>query len=142
MGNAPGKRRVGGNSKTKKWHKQGVRKKFEARHIDQVWEDVRKPPQLVHSNKAGPQGTTSVAEHDEEVPGLGQHYCIPCSRYFSNAGALATHEKTKPHRRRAKLLLASDRPHNQVDAEVASGMGRPDNGPRLRSAGGVADMAE
>jgi hypothetical protein len=38
MGNAPGKRRVGGNSKTKKWHKQGVRKKFEARHIDQVWE--------------------------------------------------------------------------------------------------------
>ena len=60
MGNAPGKRKVGGNSKTKKWHKQGVRKKFEARHIDQVWEDVRKPPQLVHTAKAGPQGTTSV----------------------------------------------------------------------------------
>jgi len=64
------------------------------------------------------------------------------SRYFSNVAALATHEKTKPHRRRAKLLLASARPHNQVDAEVASGMGRPDNGPRLRSGGGVADMAE
>jgi hypothetical protein len=104
MGNAPGKRRVGGNSNTKKWHKQGVRKKFEARHVDQVWEvrrragprpgagaaalraaprraparasapphpnarpkrragpqDVRKPPTLVHTSKAGPKGTTSV----------------------------------------------------------------------------------
>jgi len=23
-------------------------------------------------------------------------------------------------------------PHNQIDAEVAAGMGRPDNGPRLQ----------
>ena len=37
------------------------------------------------------------------------------------------------------MLLASPRPHNQVDAEAAAGMGRPDNGPRLRP-GGVADM--
>jgi hypothetical protein len=66
----------------------------------------------------------------------------PLSRYFQTAAALATHEKTKPHRRRAKMLLSSARPHNQTDAEVASGMGRPDNGPRLRSGGGVSDMAE
>jgi hypothetical protein len=30
----------------------------------------------------------------------------------------------------------------QLDAEVAAGMGKPDNGPKLRSGGGVADMAE
>ena len=80
--------------------------------------------------------------HDDEVPGLGAHYCLPCSRYFANPGALAAHEKTKPHRRRAKLLAASARPHNQVDAEVASGMGRPDNGPRLRSGGGGGGAAD
>jgi hypothetical protein len=53
MGNAPGKRRVGGNSKTKKWHKQGVRKKFEARHIDQVWE--------VRRRRRAPAPSTCVA---------------------------------------------------------------------------------
>jgi bud site selection protein 20 len=37
------------------------------------------------------------------------------------------------------MLLASPRPHNQVDADMASGMGRPDNGPRLRAAAGGDD---
>lgn len=104
QGNAPGKRKVGGNSKTRKWHKQlhrcghcgrrqqqhvaaaapppspqplpgtscitttnnntsaathSCRGKFEERHIDQVWEDVRKPPQAVHDGKSGPLGTTA-----------------------------------------------------------------------------------
>jgi bud site selection protein 20 len=59
MGNAPGKRKVGGNSKTRKWHKQQLRGKFEERHVDQVWEDVRKAPHLVHNGKTGPQGTAA-----------------------------------------------------------------------------------
>jgi hypothetical protein len=40
--------------------------------------------------------------------------------------------------RRVKMLLNTAKPHNQVDAEVASGMGRPDNGPKLRSHGPAA----
>jgi hypothetical protein len=56
---APGKRKVGGNSKTRKWHKQLLRGKFEERHVDQVWEDIRNPPQLVHNSKTGPLGTTA-----------------------------------------------------------------------------------
>jgi hypothetical protein len=40
---------------------------------------------------------------------------------------------------RVKMLLTTAKPHNQVDAEVAAGMGRPDNGPKLRSSG-PADM--
>jgi hypothetical protein len=59
MGTAPGRRRVGGDSGTKKGHKSGTRKTFEERHIDQVWADVRKPPQEVHNSKCGPQGTTA-----------------------------------------------------------------------------------
>jgi hypothetical protein len=41
---------------------------------------------------------------------------------------------------RVKLLLNTPKPHNQIDAEVAAGMGLPDNGPRLRSRGPVAMM--
>lgn len=29
-------------------------------------------------------------------------------------------------------MMEGPAPHNQVDAEVAAGMGTPDNGPRLR----------
>lgn len=71
-------RNVGGDSKTKKRHKLGVRKKFEERHVDQVWEDMRKLPAEVHDGKFGPTGTTSKAELDEDTPGYGKHYCIPC----------------------------------------------------------------
>jgi bud site selection protein 20 len=75
------------------------------------------------------------------VPGHGQHYCVPCSKYFQTGVALATHESGKPHKRRAKMLATTARPHNQRDAEAASGMGKPDNGQKLR-AGGVAKMVE
>lgn len=120
-----------------------IRGKFEERHVDQVWEDIRKPPKLVHDGKTGPQGTTAKQELDAELPGSGQHYCIPCARYFQTATALADHEGTKPHKRKVKMLLNTAKPHNQVDAEVASGMGRPDNGPKLRSHGPAAmEMAQ
>lgn len=68
-------------------------------------------------------------------------FCV-CRHYFQTAAALVDHERTKPHKRRVKLLLSTPKPHAQLDAELAAGMGRPDNGPRLRSGGGVADMLE
>jgi len=46
----------GGKSKTKICKTQN-RRKFEARHIDQVWEDVRKNYSVV-DGKYGPIGTT------------------------------------------------------------------------------------
>ena len=64
------------------------------------------------------------------MPGHGKHYCTPCAKYFVNARSLSDHEKTKPHKRRIKLL-AGAQPHNQVDADWAGGMGMPDNGPKV-----------
>lgn len=129
-----GKRKTGGNRKHKKYNKSKLRIKFENRHIDQVWEDIRKPPEEVHNGAVGPLGTTAKAELDEDLPGLGKHYCIPCSRYFQTAIALATHQDERPHKRRVKMLLNSERPHNQQDADQAGGMGAPDNGRKLRAA--------
>jgi bud site selection protein 20 len=67
------------------------------------------------------------------VAGLGQHFCVPCSRYFTTQAALCTHQKSKPHKRRVKAL-SGDRPHNQADAEWAAGVGAPDNGPAVGGA--------
>ena len=79
------------------------------------------------------------------------------SRYFISAEALAKHSTTKPHKRRCApyvaqcchLLrsavivpnhailrlkeLSGAKPHTALDAELAGGRGKPDNGPRLRS---------
>lgn len=81
------------------------------------------------------------AEYDEDVPGRGKFYCIPCGRHFQSAIALSDHDVTKPHKRRVKMLMKTARPHNQKDADAAGGIGAPDNGPRLRSRG-VAAMME
>lgn len=71
---------------------------------------------------------------DDDVPGGGRHFCVSCSRYFITDGALLTHERSKPHKRRLKELTAMReqgvRPHTQADAERAGGMGPADNGQR------------
>ncbi|KAF5835298.1 hypothetical protein DUNSADRAFT_7578 [Dunaliella salina] len=126
----PGKpsRKTGSNRKKKESkHKTFLRNKFETRHIDQVWEDVRKVASQVHEpGKTGPLGTTANAELDEDVPGLGRHYCIPCGRYFR------TLMLSCPHTCRVKMLMNTPRPHNQKDADSAGGLGAPDNGRTLR----------
>ncbi|KAL6766322.1 hypothetical protein ACKKBG_A35560 [Auxenochlorella protothecoides x Auxenochlorella symbiontica] len=131
-----------GSGKSRKTHssrkgtrvnKQGVRKVFRARHIDQVWEDVRREGSEVHNGSVGPLGTTSRAELDEDVPAHGKFFCLPCSRYFISEAALSTHQATKPHKRRCQALQGA-KPHNQMDADWAGGMGPPDNGPATMAA--------
>ena len=67
---------------------------------------------------------------DVDLPGSGQHYCICCARYFIDAESLKSHFKTKAHKKRMRDLgrIDSIRPHTQLDAEIAAGMGIPDNG--------------
>ena len=126
MGSAGRSKKTGSGGKgSSALHKRGVRKKFRARHLDQVWEDVRKPTGVV-TNTHGPIGTM-LGELDEDVPGRGKVYCTPCSRYCVNETAQADHERTKPHKRRVKELLGA-KPHTQEDADWAGGMGPKDNG--------------
>lgn len=58
---------------------------------------------------------------DETKPGLGQHYCIHCDKYFETAYALKTHLKGKVHRRRVKELKGV--PYTQQVADAAAGIG-------------------
>eukprot|EP00798_Chlamydomonas_sp_ICE-L_P026781 gene26781-4365_t len=139
-GNGIGKRCTGTSHKQGgKKNKQLLRTKFLNRHVDQVWEDIRRPSSEVHQpGKVGPVGTTAKVELDEDTPGFGKFYCLACSRYFINAQAHADHDATKPHKRKLKMLLTTARPHNQKDADKAGGLGAADNGPKLRS----MDMVE
>ncbi|EYU29873.1 hypothetical protein MIMGU_mgv1a025618mg, partial [Erythranthe guttata] len=36
---------------------------------------------------------------DEDLPGMGQFYCLHCDRYFANVEVRDEHFKTKKHRR-------------------------------------------
>ncbi|KAK4749320.1 hypothetical protein SAY87_026769 [Trapa incisa] len=51
-------------------------------------------------------------------------------RYFSNVAVRDEHFKTKRHKKRVKQMMGPT-PHTQVDADLAAGMGMPDNGPKL-----------
>lgn len=131
-------KRTGAKTKGTRVNKRGRVAKFSRRHIDQVWEDVRKEGG-VHDGKVGPLGSADRVALDEDLPAHGQHFCVACTRYFISQAALATHERTKPHRRRVKELLGV-RPHNQADADWAGGMGAADNG--QHDNGGVASMGQ
>ncbi|XP_061361993.1 uncharacterized protein LOC133305770, partial [Gastrolobium bilobum] len=37
---------------------------------------------------------------DEDLPGMGQYYCLHCDRYFSNVAVRDEHFKTKRHKKR------------------------------------------
>ncbi|XP_058763121.1 uncharacterized protein LOC131636528 [Vicia villosa] len=102
-------------------HKTDRRARFLIKGDDMVYDELKKPEE---ERKALPV--------DEDLPGMGQHYCLHCDRFFANVSVRDDHFKTKKHRRRVKQMMG-DAPHTQLDAELAAGMGMPDNGPKLMS---------
>jgi len=102
------------------------------RDIDQISSDLRSPKHLAQhkSSKAA-----------EDLPGLGQWYCIECAKWFEGENSLVTHKKGKIHKRRVKDLKTE--PYTQKEAEAAIGL-RTDNGPlqaeRLQGQGMEVDM--
>lgn len=56
---------------------------------------------------------------DEYLPGLGQHYCVPCAKYCESEVALTTHQKSKVHKRQLKNLRFG--PYTPEESVAASG---------------------
>ncbi|KAF4622674.1 hypothetical protein G7Y89_g14349 [Cudoniella acicularis] len=88
------------------------------RDLDQISADLRSPKHLEQhkSLKAA-----------EDLPGLGQYYCVECAKWFESEHSQATHLRGSTHKRRVKAL--KDEPYTQKEAEAAIGL-RTDNGPR------------
>ncbi|KIM76478.1 hypothetical protein PILCRDRAFT_38420, partial [Piloderma croceum F 1598] len=59
---------------------------------------------------------------DFEKPGLAQHYCVECAKYFETDSALTSHWRSKVHKRRCKQL--KEPAYTIEEAERAAGLGR------------------
>mmetsp|Transcript_39727 Transcript_39727/g.123864 ORF Transcript_39727/g.123864 Transcript_39727/m.123864 type:complete len:120 (+) Transcript_39727:41-400(+) len=116
MGKHSKKSKAGGfNTRKKKTdNKKGrisvLATKKRTKDDDQIHDDLKVPEKY----KPG------VLEKDEDLPGMGQFYCIACARFFLTADVKAQHEKSKLHKRR--LQKVKETPHTQRDAELAAGM--------------------
>ena len=60
-------------------------------------------------------------EIDEFLPGLGQHYCVTCARYFIADKVMDEHLKTKQHKKRFKECTTT-KPYTIEEAERAGGL--------------------
>jgi hypothetical protein len=74
-----------------KEYKKGHSTKRRRRDVDQIQDDIMKEKT---------QGKALEFEIDEDLPGLGQHYCTPCGRHFADQSTLEIHTKSKIHKRR------------------------------------------
>ncbi|AAS51007.1 ABR234Cp [Eremothecium gossypii ATCC 10895] len=76
---------------------------------------------LIFEDLASEQRVNALLKQplDETKPGLGQHYCIHCAKYFETPAALKTHLKGKVHKRRVKELRGV--PYTQEVANAAAG---------------------
>lgn len=99
-------------------HKRARRKRLLSKAVDQIQEDLADPMKA--------ETLRSDQPVDFDLPGLGQHYCVECARYFISASALLHHSRSKVHKARLKELR--DLPYSKAEAEAAAGMAPPDNG--------------
>jgi bud site selection protein 20 len=61
------------------------------RDYDQVLADIDSPHHL---------SQYKATKDAEDLPGLGQHYCTECSKWFESEYNLKAHTKGKNHKRR------------------------------------------
>ena len=73
----------------------------------------------------------------EDLPGLGQYYCVECAKYFDTEVNRAAHLRGKNHKRRTRLLR--EKPYSQREAEEAAGLGL-DNGRKQHDEADAARM--
>ena len=93
-----------------------IKTKRLTRGLDQVQADLANPKHLTRFK------STKAAE---DLPGLGEFYCIECAKWFEGEHNLAGHRKGKNHKRRVKELKAEA--HSQKAADAAVGLST-DNG--------------
>ena len=101
----------GSNRKNKHIKKANLKTKRYKRDIDQI---VLTDLQPANSEALLHQPV------DEYKPGLGQNYCLHCSRYFISDYAMEHHYKTKEHKKRIKTC--KEIPYSHEEANRGGGL--------------------
>ncbi|GAA6020033.1 hypothetical protein JCM10207_006764 [Rhodosporidiobolus poonsookiae] len=84
------------------------------RDMDQIHDDLK--------DNGKQRFLEELAKKDlEDMPGLAQHSCVACCRYFADATSLETHVKGKPHKRQLKKL--EEEPYTIEESRRAVGLG-------------------
>ncbi|GAA5934796.1 hypothetical protein JCM3775_002058 [Rhodotorula graminis] len=84
------------------------------RDMDQIHADMK--------DQGASKFKEDLAKKDlEDIPGLAQHTCVACCRYFADAVSLETHLRGKPHKRRLKKL--AEEPYTIEESRRAVGLG-------------------
>ena len=109
-GNGRGKPKAGTKAK-KKWVKRRFWTCRRTKDLDQVQDEI-----------GAVEGATRSMEayHDEDAPGGGRFYCLPCARHFTDEATLLLHCRSKPHKRMVKLVAAPQ--STQTEADAGAGM--------------------
>ncbi|KAL8997074.1 MAG: hypothetical protein Q9169_003564 [Polycauliona sp. 2 TL-2023] len=95
-----------------------IKTKRRTRDLDQVHADLRSSKHLSQHQTAKPA---------DDLPGLGQWYCIECAKWFESDNSMQQHTRGKNHKRRLRML--KEEPYSQKEAEAAIGLAT-DNGTR------------
>ncbi|KAI4284582.1 MAG: hypothetical protein L6R38_001283 [Xanthoria sp. 2 TBL-2021] len=98
-----------------------VKTKRRTRDLDQVHADLRSSKHLSQHKSAKPA---------EDLPGLGQWYCVECAKWFESEHSMQQHTRGKNHKRRVRML--KEEPYSQKEADAAIGL-LTDNGTRKPS---------
>lgn len=98
---------MGRNAKKKKPSSHGQKKYLKSRRTTKVpdFDLVWRENQAENVAKTLKEHVKDSETLDDDLPGLGQYYCISCSRYFVNLGAIAEHYKTKSHKKKCVIAL-------------------------------------
>jgi bud site selection protein 20 len=80
--------------------------------------------------KSDLKSTKHLTQHKEataaeDLPALGEHYCVECAKWFESNYNIAAHRRGKNHKRRVRML--KEEAHSQKAADAAVGLG-VDNG--------------
>mmetsp|Transcript_113 Transcript_113/g.214 ORF Transcript_113/g.214 Transcript_113/m.214 type:complete len:119 (-) Transcript_113:359-715(-) len=92
-------------SKTKEY-KRSFKTANRSKDVDEVQDDIAREEA---------QGHKTVFELDDDLPGLGQFYCTPCAKHFSDEQALEAHYKAKAHKRRLKDVAEQKYTHEEAE---------------------------
>ncbi|KAJ2455988.1 hypothetical protein EV183_000331 [Coemansia sp. RSA 2336] len=101
--------------------------KRRTKDLDQIQEDLR------------PENKSRLLSLpvDEDLPGLGQHYCVECAKHYIDGAALERHRRGREHKRRVRDLKVPA--YTQKEAEAAAGLST-DNGRAMASSNGPLSL--